>query len=83
MAYDSSLATTLAKEVKRGLVSLRRKNQCWNGMTRWLLWSAAAKHGIAEIVDIAKAQWGNPDGVRTKKGHQRTLNVAWRRIFAD
>jgi hypothetical protein len=52
-------------------------------MTRWFLWSAAAEHGIAEIVDTAKAHWGNPNGVKVKKGHKRTLDVAWHRIFAD
>jgi hypothetical protein len=83
MAYDSALATKLAKEVRRDLKMMHRKNVSWCGMTRWFLWSAAARHGIAEIVDRAKAQWGNTKGVTVKQGHQRTLDVAWRRIFAD
>jgi hypothetical protein len=83
MAYDSRLATALAMEVKRNLEKMRRKNQFWSGMTRWFLWSAAAEHGIAEIVDAAKAHWGDPKGVQVKKGHKRTLDVAWHRIFAN
>ena len=83
MAYDSQLAAALAKEVKRDLKAMRRKDQSWSGMTRWFLWSAAAEHGIAEIVDAAKAHWGNPSGVKVKKGHKRTLDVAWHRIFAN
>jgi hypothetical protein len=82
MAYDSALAAKLAKEVRRNLDSMRRKNESWCGMTRWFLWSAAARHGIVEIVDPAKAQWGDRRGVEIKKGHKRTLDVAWRRIFA-
>jgi hypothetical protein len=52
-------------------------------MTRWLLWSAAAKHRIVEIVDVEKAQWCDRRGIRVKPGCQRTLDVAWRRIFAQ
>jgi hypothetical protein len=83
MAYDSALATALAKEVRRNLESVRRKNQSWCGMTRWFLWSAAAGHGIVEIVDRAKARWGDPSGMKVKQGHKRTLEVAWHRVFAD
>jgi hypothetical protein len=82
MAYDSALATKLAKEVRRKLDSMRRKNESWCGMTRWFLWSAAARHGIVEIVDRAKAQWGDWRGIKVKPGCQRTLDVAWRRVFA-
>ena len=59
MAYDSAIATKLANEVWRKLDSTRRKNESWCGMTRWFLWSAAARLGIVEIVDPAKAQWGD------------------------
>ena len=83
MAYDSQLATALANKVKRDLEAMRRKSQSWSGMTRWLLWSAAAEHGIVEISDAANARWGNPSGVKVKKGHKRTLDVAWHRIFAN
>jgi hypothetical protein len=83
MAYDSALATKLAREVNRNLKNMRRKNQSWCGMTRWFLWRAAAEHGIVEIVDRTKAYWGDPRGVTVKQGHRRTLDVAWRRIFTD
>jgi len=83
MAYDPELATRLAKEVKRELRAMERKKESWCGMTRWFLWSAAARHGIVEIVDATKAQWGDPSGMKVKKGHKRTLNQAWRRVFAD
>jgi hypothetical protein len=83
MAYDSRLATKLAKEVKRDLEKMRRKKQSWCGMTRWFLWSVAARHGIVEIVDRQKAHWGDASGITVRKGHKRTLDVAWRRIFAD
>jgi hypothetical protein len=62
---------------------MRRKNQSWSGMTRWFLWSAAAKHGIVEILDPAMARWGDLRGVAIKRGHKRTLDVAWHRIFAE
>ena len=83
MAYDSALATKLANEVKRNLNAAGRKKQSWSGMTRWFLWSAAAKHGVVEILDRQRAQWGDSRGVKVRKGHKRTLDVAWRRIFAD
>jgi len=83
MAYDSALATKLAREVKQNLEKMQRKHESWSGMTRWFLWSAAAGHGIVEIVDQAKAQWGDPKGVKVKQGHKRTLDQAWRRVFTD
>jgi hypothetical protein len=83
MAYDSALATELAKKAKRNLAKMCRENVSWCGMTRWFLWSAAARHGIVEIVDVEKAQWGDRRGVKVKQGCQRTLDVAWHRIFAD
>ena len=51
-------------------------------MTKWFLWSAAARHGIVEIVDVEKAQWGDRRGVKVKPGCQRTLDVARHRVFA-
>jgi len=82
MAYDSALATRLAKEARRNLEAMRRRNRSWSGMTRWFLWSAAARHGVVEIVDPARAQWGDLRGVTVREGHKRTLDVAWRRVFA-
>ena len=82
MAYQSALATRLAKEVRHDLARMCRENVSWCGMTRWFLWSAAARHHIVEIVDVEKAQWGDRRGIEVKKGHKRTLEVAWRRVFA-
>jgi hypothetical protein len=83
MAYDSALATKLAKKVRRDLARMCRENVSWCGMTKWFLWAAAARHGIVEIVDVEKAQWGDRRGVKVKPGCRRTLDVAWRRVFAD
>ena len=83
MAYDSVLATKLANEARRDLKAAERKKQSWSGMTRWFLWSAAARHGIVEVVDPSKAQWGDSRGIEIKTGCKRTLDVAWRKIFAD
>lgn len=83
MAYDPELATRLAKEVKRELKAMERKKQSWCGMTRWFLWSAAARHGIVEMIDQQRAHWGGASGIKARKGHKRTLNQAWRRVFAD
>jgi hypothetical protein len=83
MAYDPQLATKLAKEARRRLDAMRRKGESWCGMTRWFLWSAAARHGIVEMVDRTKAYWGDPRGVKVRKGCRRTLDMPWRRIFTD
>ena len=82
MAYDSALATELAREVRRNLERMQCRNESWCGMTRWFLWAAAARHGIVEVVDRKRAQWGDARGVKVGKGHKRTLDVAWRRYFA-
>ena len=84
MAYDSALATKLANQVKHDLKAAERKKESWCGMTRWFLWSAAARHGIVEIVDPANSPVGRCQRASwSEKGHKRTLDVAWRRVFAD
>ena len=79
MAYDSALATKLANQVKRDLKAAERKKESWCGMTRWFLWSAAARHGIVELVDRQKAQWGD----QRHRGQEGTQADAGRGLAAD
>lgn len=84
MAYNSELATKIAQAAAK-LLQRRLKHMCYNGIAMSTLYDVAEKLGVVESIPFENPKLCmitmGDRARRPKKGHARTMAVAWHRMF--